>query len=299
VNIVPIHEPCGVEPVGVWALECPHGYQAKDATPGGRLVRLAAVVRWIQGVQSLPRMEAVEVLCASLDGRVVGSLYGIKSGAFAVPVPVDSRFGFPKPRGRVQTSAKRQGAASWANSWRVEDCASSPVVMRPFAQVKEGAAGLAINGIAPGLPALLARLRHDWRLCDPFEDTKSLSAYLAVPFGVAHDVWGWGEVGGATRVGKPQEEASQMPERVGCFSDLLTVRKASPGAKWTPDMLRVLLAEEVARSSKPGATGVRAALAGEVGLKSVQRVGQLLAAAKKLPVEAVPLKAGASVFGAR
>lgn len=91
-------------------------------------------------------------------------------------------------------------------------------------------------------------------------------------------------------------EAAPIPDNVSNYADLLRVVKAAPGAKWQPDMLRVLLAEEQARKNRPGSKGVRKALGLELGLISEQRVGELIRAANALPDAPPSLLPGASVF---
>lgn len=292
-KVVPIYE---VEPLPGWALECEHGHQAKDKTPEGRLVRLATVVRWIQSEQGLPRSEAVQRLCSVLDDRVLAHLYFLQLGDFASPVAVNSRFGF-KVSPQVQTSAQRSARTSFV----VPDYLSS-YIGRPSA-IRAKATAAAPPAVPLGLPALLARLRNDWRPrhatkaaeCDPLDDKRSWAAYLSVPLAVAHELWGWGDTGVATVDGNTCDCVSELPEQVRGYDDLLKVRGAVDSPDWTPDMLRVLMAEEAARKGQPGAKGVRASLASELGL-SVQRVGQLIATAREIPEEVPKLRPGSSVF---
>lgn len=161
-------------------------------------MRLATVVQWLQESQSLPRVNAVDVLCSKLDERVLGALCRIQSGVFAVPVAHDSRFGF-KASKPAQMSAHLPAAPSFVVPGYLSSFSDRP---RFTKATRTQTAGPARPDVAPGLPALLARLRLDWRVrpapkqgeCDPLNDKGSLSAFLALPFGLAHELWGWGVI---------------------------------------------------------------------------------------------------------
>jgi hypothetical protein len=295
-----INEAPHVTPLPGWAVECEHGHQASDGTPAGRLVRLATVVQWLQESQSLPRVSAVELLCSKLDERALGALHVIQSGRFAARLPQDSLFGFRKPK-PVQTSARHPAAPSFVVPSFLATYADRP---RFNKAPKSNTAKPAQPEVSPGLPALLARLSIEWgaraapKQCrvDPLNDTRTLSAFLAVPMTLAHDLWGWGVVSVPADGAQTPLVGASLPDKVDTYVDLLRVRAAAPGAKWLPDMLRALQAEEQSRQRRPGAKGVRAELARELGLQSVQRVGQLLALAAALPPAPLSIRPGASVF---
>lgn len=70
-------------------------------------------------------------------------------------------------------------------------------------------------------------------------------------------------------------EPPKTPDELATFSDLIAYRSANPAAPWRPELLRLLSDEEARRKSRFGASGVRKALAADLGV-TVSRVGELI-----------------------
>jgi hypothetical protein len=251
-----------------WVQNSPHGFMGVDGSQGGRLVRLLDVVAWLQGALNLPPLAACRALCGDLDSQAFQSLYLVNPGDYAERLAIDCTFEEAVPRSFWESGDEAPPAQGLdgLKSALLKDCVASG------ANAKHHTEKVAI---------LATKAQSIWGYG---KQTAALGEVRATP--------------AAPSVDEHQGAAAPLPEHVRDFEDLLRVRAAAPGAKWQPDMLRALMKEEKARQNRPGAKGVRAALAKELGLKSVQRVGQLIAAAVALPAEPPSLRPGASVFNA-
>lgn len=81
-----------VSPPEGWKLNGEHGHMATDATPAGRLVRLADVVVWLMDRKSLPCSLAVDEVCRDIEIKAPDSLYQVHPGRFALPITTSDCF---------------------------------------------------------------------------------------------------------------------------------------------------------------------------------------------------------------
>lgn len=160
-------------------------------TPGGRLVRLADVVRCLMRAHELPFSEALERVCAELEGEAPPLLYELNENGWAqaldkpspwfdFPLPGDEALkGLPPHAAHARLVAKRMKGVWLQAPHELARLVNSPghVVYR---ETKES----------------------------PFEFSERQTATggaitEAVPFAVAHALWGWGSVGAVDAVAPP------------------------------------------------------------------------------------------------
>lgn len=255
------------EPPGSWQLNTAFGYMACDKSPAGRLVRLADVLRWIESTQSIPRVEALDVLCEAMPPEIMQGLHWVQPGNYSKPVPVDYGFGYKsatqikKDVAQANHAAIQRALKTNQNTWggfRSEFCFQSGRIAYKPPEPTE-----------PGLPALLKALNRSWSslkfnraaTVDILDDPRVSSlTQLAITLEKAAEIWGYGRVL-ATVDSTPQT-----------FSELVTFRKANPGSPWFQNQ-RDILKTEV--KSRTGQYGARAGIAAEFGF-SVSRVGDLI-----------------------
>lgn len=75
--------PQAVEPPEGWMLRSKFGILRCDDTPAGRLVRFADLVQWLMDSRELPRVDAVNLVCTSINQDAIGWLYFLQPGGFA------------------------------------------------------------------------------------------------------------------------------------------------------------------------------------------------------------------------
>ena len=256
-----------VQPLEGWALESPFGHMAFEPGDGGRLIRLADVVKWLQSSREVSRSEAVELLCAALPDDVTSGLYWLagKNQGKARLIPVDFSFGFETAKQIEARETKRQQ--------NIADAALKR-------QIRSGRFGVGLNNsnepiktnyptpTAPGLPALLKRLRGDWSLsklavstCDILDDPKiGYATFLAIPINKAHALWGYGQSG----------EPLALPDIAGVepstWEELVQFRKLNLRAAWSAAQKAILVKEKNRRLAGPGAAGIAKDMAKELGL---------------------------------
>lgn len=250
-----------------WQLNCQTwGYMGIDATQAGRLVRLADVVRWIQSARSLPRGEAVDLLCEAITPEAMASMFKLRSTEYAQPIPSDCTFGY--------STEEQAQAAKIKNASKQREAVWAAVSGRPGARVLWSSKAIQVTS-EPGVPALAKRLRAEWQALkltskadmDSMDDKRGIAAHVAILIIKAHELWGYG----AVRV----EQAGAAPanaDQVATYADLVALRSRDKGALWTP-ATRGILARECA--DKNGERALRKRIAKDLGV-SVTRVGELI-----------------------
>jgi hypothetical protein len=252
-----------------WALHSPFGFMGIDATPAGRLVRLADVLHWLEKSRSLPRVAALAVLCEAMPREVVSWLYWVRPSDYAKPVPVDWMWGYMTA---AQIEAKRQ-ADEWAGMRSVM------ARERKFDRWGESPSRWHIEGgkisfatpqpTEPGKPALLKILRKWWvhpkykklSTCDILDDPAMTNLVnLAIQLDKAAALWGYGEI------------LKAVDSEPSTFVELVALRKAKPRLQWTDTARKIVKAEVDHRFNQPGH---RKAIAEALDL-SPTRIGQLI-----------------------
>ena len=74
-----------IKPPSDWDVHHSRGLLRYDDTPKGNLVLLADVVRWLMQSRVLPPDEAVELVCAALEGKRPPLLYHVNKTGWAKP----------------------------------------------------------------------------------------------------------------------------------------------------------------------------------------------------------------------
>ena len=69
---------------------------------GGRLVRLADVMRWLE--EAMSREAALKVLCDGLAPDVMGCLYKVEKAKDPELIPSDALFGWPSTTGNTKNN---------------------------------------------------------------------------------------------------------------------------------------------------------------------------------------------------
>lgn len=166
-----------------WQLHSPYGAQRFKDGPDGRLVRLADVVRWLMRVRETSFANAVRAVCAPLEGDTPPLLYRLD---------------------RVDDAAPEDGDHEWFKYF--PDCEDLQSLPTQLANARVAARDMKAWWLMP--PHELSRLANDPSYPAEYDETKeSPFEYsertdraggpknLAVPFAVAHTLWGWGSVG--------------------------------------------------------------------------------------------------------
>ena len=257
-----------VQPLVSWELESPFGHMAFEPGDGGRLIRLAEVVKWLQSSRAVSRSEAVELLCAALPDDVMSGLYWLagENQGKAKLIPAGFSFGFETAKQIEARETKRQQ--------NIADAALKR-------QIKTGRFGLGLNNsyepikksyplpTEPGLPSLLKYLRVWWSLsklgldstCDILDDPKVPHAtLLAISISEAHALWGYGQSG----------EPLALPDIAGVepstWEELVQFRKLKVGAAWSAAQKAIVVTEKDRRLARPGAMGAAKDMAKELGV---------------------------------
>jgi hypothetical protein len=238
----------GINPPEDWNIKHPLGFfMAADNTPAGRLVRLAEILRWLESSRSMPRKEALSVLCDAMPPEIMKWLYWVQAGDYANPVPADYMFGYK--------SAKNIAA----DKHEFLQCST----LNEFADHEWP------EPTEPGFDALLKRLHSDWSrvkinnsspvdiLDHPrFDKLTKLSISLTK----AAEIWGYGRT------------LTLVDSTPTTYAELADYRAKNNRAKWTSSMIEILRTEDIARQSQPQA---RKKIGEELGV-SDRRIGQLL-----------------------
>lgn len=210
-NVVPLRgQPQRAEPPPGWVVDSPYGHLRCDATPAGRLVRLADVVLWLMGSpKELPRKAAIEAVCSALTPELYGRLYMLRKADYAQPVGVDCMWGYQTDaqyregvERQAQDHRQKQFEDDQRSAWRGGFGTPRPSLLQARqARTGEPASSPpAYVAPAPGLPALIACIKY--RLTKPHripekDSLRNPSEYLAglaIPINQAHATWGYGVV---------------------------------------------------------------------------------------------------------
>jgi hypothetical protein len=246
-----------------WQPQTRWGTLRHNDTPGGRLVRLADVVRCLMRAHELPFSEALERVCAELEGEAPPLLYELNENGWAqaldkpspwfdFPLPGDEALkGLPPHAAHARLVAKRMKGV-WLQAPReLARLVNSPghVVYR---ETKES----------------------------PFEFSERQTATggaitEAVPFAVAHALWGWGSDAAPDAGAVPA-----LPFPLADFAALVAYRKAQKAANvaagkpyktipWTYGGQLDLLRDEYARLGGHSGAAVQIARALETTRQAV------------------------------
>lgn len=74
-----------LRPPASWSLETEWGYMARDATPGGRLVRLDDLVTWLSERDGIPSKQACRVVEDRLASLTNADLFNLRTDDYASP----------------------------------------------------------------------------------------------------------------------------------------------------------------------------------------------------------------------
>lgn len=232
------------------------------------LVRLSDLVRWIQARDRMTFSDAVKAITEPLPDDVMGWLYGTNEDAARLIDPLHL-FGF---LGIEQLAKKRYMTVSdlrveLSHRNREYDARELAFCNRPNSAYSAPAKYLNQASLEyiwpqePGRPALLRYLEAMRTVRPAILDSKSdLLPWLAIPREKAHALWGWGAVDSEGEAG--ETGTSELP---ATWKELVAYHKKNPGHSWTYDMQRIATKEEVRRNSL-GFTGVRKAMASELGM---------------------------------
>lgn len=273
-----------IVPTVEWQQNTAWGYMGFDATPAGRLVRLADVVRWFESAKALPRSNAIDALCDGLHAGALGALYRVQLGEFAEPMPANHTYGY---RTVSQTQAahveakEKNAATARAASWRaVAGDGGYSATGNPAGQsigTRVHATQTQQAPVAPGMPALLRRIRQTWGQTarkaagDVLDDPHTELATLAIRLDMAFQLWGWGGVAAVTSL-RAVPATNAEPET---WTDLVSFRKEHGSAEWTVTQKGIAASEATRRKAVLGARGVAVAMAGELDI-TVSRFNDLI-----------------------
>lgn len=210
----PAHVAAGdVQPLAGWQQNTSYGFMGFDSSPAGRLVRLVDVVRWFEAAKALPRSKAIDALCDGLDAGALGALYQVRPGAYAERMPANHAYGY-RTVSQLQAAHARAKAADAATaraaSWQAVTGGGYSATGNPVGGVSRSGTPTRIQTpVAPGLPALVLRIRETWLPgasksgVDVLDDARHADlTNLAICFDVAYALWGWGSVTGE-QAGEP------------------------------------------------------------------------------------------------
>ncbi|MCE1193255.1 MAG: hypothetical protein LWW96_14000 [Acidovorax sp.] len=237
-----------------WQPHSPHGLQRFKDGPGGNVVRLADVVRWLMSARHLPLLDAVDRVCSQLEGDSPPLVYLLDANRWA----------------RAQDEF-----SDWAVFY-FDEYSGLADLPPPIAHAK--AAGRSLRASWLIEPHVLARLVNEpGRRAEynsdkqtPFEWSESgkRGSAWAVPFAVAHALWGWGSVN-AGAMGKAAGPAGLGADDVKDYATLcqfMVRHKGKEGHErpaWRAEWVAWARAEVKVRGR-----GARAAVAREMGISS-------------------------------
>lgn len=243
-KVINLHKGAGAhEPPEGWTVRGPFGFMEFDSgAADGRLARLGDVLRWLEEVRELPRSRALDVLISGLPEGAMACMYGLKSGAYAQPLPVDYMFGFHTPPQHEEAKRVHSNNA-WSGLGSTEWRSEFPRRIEPYQ-------GPPVS--EPGLPVLRLLLscwkeekrwvpaEREWVNTTDLKRGNWQANYLAVPLSKASEWWGYGRVV-AEQDGLNQSPAgAPEPEPDGCtgWGDTAIRRRAVKGlkgnaARWT------------------------------------------------------------------
>lgn len=235
-----------VEPPEDWEPNCRYGLQRRDASPGGRLVRLEDVARWL--AQTYPREEVLHRLAVELiggDGAATSCLYLLNTQTYAIPLIVN---GHPNP-----LAGSFWQFLPWVEANTIAEYVGRDLY-EAFARVWPGLADPSTD--------------HDWMVKRAIEKNREASAraqaerdglddpieywpddgyllemlrILALPIAKAHEFWGYGRA-----FSEVPSEATQETAQVGQLAPPANHRKVLKKdlyPEWTGQRLQSRLLE--------------------------------------------------------
>ena len=249
-NVLPITRAAAenIEPPNDWQIESPNGFMAIDGTPGGRLVLLSDGLLHLKKSRSLPDSVALDVLCESLTPQLLESLFLVSVGEYAARVSMDAlQYRKPPPLHHVVAGVGGDGRGS------------------VYGPLHEGLDGLveSVRAAWKNFARSIERARKRGRSPFAWVNGRHCAPVnrLAVPFGVAHALWGWGVAASASHA------VDATFKEPATWAELLAFRLASEvKPAWTPAQRRIVSDEKDRRMSAPGAVGVAKAMAEELGV---------------------------------
>lgn len=189
------------DPADGWVLHSAWGYMGRDATPGGRLLRLADLVRWLMEAKSLPRTEALDLVCKAITPELMPFIYAIdKNGGFAEQVPSNCGFGYVTPQKAEEIKQQARQIASERVWQSLSQSAGGFVTQTTGVRVIQKSGGKSDQPVAPGAVALVKRMKAYWSIpklgrqstCESLDDPKSRIERVAILMTKAHELWGYG-----------------------------------------------------------------------------------------------------------
>ncbi|MGC4059872.1 MAG: hypothetical protein QM749_03025 [Aquabacterium sp.] len=249
------------------------GFKGMDSTPGGRVVRLGDVVRWLESTRPCPQSEAIDLVLNALQPDHMPALCELdRAGKHARPIDVDGRFGCPTQDELSAAWARRK--AGGATQWRYANAPAGSGGVYTLVPEPGSEGGPAV-ATAPGLPALLDMVKRELKkpamgklgpAASPIDDSGNQAGRLAILLTVAYELWwrGCPRQQGASIV----VEDEPASDALKTFAQLAAFRKveANKGTAWTDDMKVILFEEKAKRTKKPGAKGVASAMASDLGV---------------------------------
>ena len=262
-----------------WTVHGPHGSHRFKEGPGGRVVRLADVVRWLMNVRELPLAVAVDRVCAALEGDAPPLVYRINSNGWAVPGDSASKwfkFLSCKPgEPDIASMAPRS-----AHAWLAARSIRAAFLIAPHDLAR------CVNGNGPG------EIEYDSKVESPIEFSErrgGCGVIEAVDFATAHALWGWGTVAAPATLADTVPAAPPAvlgPDDVKDYETLVRYRQQilplepQKRPKWLPKHIEIAFDEVQARGR-----GGKAAVAKELGYPTASGLNSVFAGAAKRAAE--------------
>lgn len=271
--------------LGQWRLESAGLHMRADDTDAGKLGRLADILRWLMLAKELPRVEAVEMLCSTLEAAPAATeLFRAYAGRRAELLKGDAAlFGFHTPETWAAERARNKREADLcrpipmvSNEWAARDFLEETRTTRNTNYFPQQVTQPSYE--TPGVSAAVRYIREHWptpprRRMDGTSTPDVLDYAAGGAFGLsvrerdAHALWGWGV---------EQADATVEAAELTTYADLVRHRRANPLADWdVPANQRALLRAEVDRAESAGESRPRTRIGGELGV-SKTRIGQVL-----------------------
>jgi hypothetical protein len=199
----PYTDPTRLLPHLGWQLHSEFGYMGRDATPAGRLVRLADLVRWLMDRERIPRAEALARICEAITPELMPYLYMVSSkGESASLVSPESGFGYATPKSAEASKARARQLAS-ERVWQSvnHDAAGGFVTQTTGVRITQIGSTTPPHPVQPGAVALVKRMKACWACpklgrqstCDSLDDPKSRIERVAILMTKAHELWEYGQ----------------------------------------------------------------------------------------------------------
>lgn len=277
-NVVPLREsvPPTIEPEEGWTKTTTEGEHlvAEHGEGDRRLVQISTVFRWAMSRSDAPTSIALEQALALVAGIPDGALYIVAEGwptqfiegqavpAFKAYEPVC----IPNWHQQTVYPLDERGRLLPLGSQSPRRASSPP----PYGH---------------GKPGLMGLMREVWvneqggdiekgAMFSSRDGAHEYLCRLAVPFPVAHRLWGWGKVTAPAvdAVGKADDTAPAIPTT---WPELVPYHKANPGHTWTVGLKNIVSNEKIRRTNALH-KGVAKAMAAELYV-TVSLLNQLIA----------------------